>query len=122
LVHAHRIFVLSGLLLGTPALGQNATQGGAIFAQRCQMCHGNTASATSGVGPNLYGVVNRKAGATAFAYSSALKGSNLVWDQATLDRFLSGPSKLVPGTKMPVSISDPAERTSVVTYLSTLRK
>ncbi len=122
MVHARQIFVLSGLLLATPALGQNATQGGAIFAQRCQMCHGNTGSAASGIGPNLYGVVNRKAGATAFAYSPALKGSNLIWDRATLDRFLSGPGKLVPGTKMPVSISDPAERASIVTYLSTLRK
>ena len=41
------------------------------------------------IGPNLYGVVGRKAGAVPnFAYSESLKGSGLTWDEPTLDKWI----------------------------------
>jgi len=39
-----------------------------------------------------------------------MKGSGLTWDAKTLDQFLAAPTKKVPGTKMPISVSDPAKR------------
>ncbi len=94
-----------------------AVDGGAIFRQRCQICHSVVAAAPSGVGPNLNGVAGRKAAATTFNYSPALKQSKLMWTQANLDRFIAGPTRLVPGTRMVVSLSDPAQRAEVIKFL-----
>ena len=49
--------------------------------------------------------------------SPALKASGLVWDAATLDRWLTGPPELVPGTKMYFSLSDPQKRADIIAYL-----
>ncbi len=122
MIDARWMIAMSGLLVAAPVSGQDAPAGAVIFKQRCQMCHGNTDAADAGIGPNLFDVVGRKAGATAFDYSPAIKASKLRWDKTTLETFLSGPGKLVPGTKMPIAISDPVERASIVAYLSTLRR
>ena len=46
-----------------------------------------------------------------------MKASRLVWDENTLDRFLAAPPKLVPGTKMPIALTDPQQRRAVILYL-----
>jgi cytochrome c len=68
--------------------------------------------------PNLAGVVGRKAGSTAFNYSTALKNSNLVWNRANLDRYLTAPARTVPGTRMVVSVTDAAQRAALLNYLT----
>lgn len=117
-------FALTALLLSAaaPAMAQDASAGGLIFKQRCQTCHTITPGQPSLLAPSLIGVVGRKAGATAFNYSSALKGSGLTWDKATLDKFLTGPSKLVPGTRMLVMVPDAKQRGDLVAYLASLKK
>ena len=74
-------------------------------------------------GPSLAGVATRKAGSLAgYDYSPAMKKAKHSWNAATLDRWLTSPQRMVPGTKMPfVGISDPATRKAVVDYLLTLR-
>jgi len=110
------------LLLGasTAAIAQTAgdpAKGKDAFEDRCTMCHQLHGG---GQGPGLAGVVGRKAGAQAgFQYSAALSGSGLTWTAANLDRFLSGSAKLVPGTAMFISISDPAVRADLIAYLAT---
>ncbi|QUL37998.1 cytochrome c family protein [Erythrobacter sp. JK5] len=70
--------------------------GEAAFAV-CSGCHVAEAGEPSMAGPNLYGVFGRKAGALDdFAYSDALASSDIVWDNATLDRFLANPSGYAP--------------------------
>ncbi|MDV6331946.1 c-type cytochrome [Asticcacaulis sp. 201] len=89
------------------------------FAQ-CKACHNLAAAAKDSVGPNLYGVYGTKAGAhsTTFKYSAAMKASGLTWDDATLDTFLSGPTKAVPGTKMAYrGVTDPATRKALIYYI-----
>ena len=109
-------------LLATPAFAQ-APDGGTIFKQRCGACHSAVKGAPAGIAPNMAGIAGRKAASSAYAnYSPALKASNLKWDAATLDKFLSGPTKLVPGTRMVISLSDPGQRAAVVAYLGTLKK
>jgi cytochrome c len=98
-----------------------AINGETLFRQRCQMCHSVTAAAPATLGPNLKGVVGRPAASTAFNYSAALKQSKLTWTQANLDRYLSAPAKLVPGTRMAIALSDPAQRAAVIKFLSTTR-
>jgi len=74
------------------------------------------------VGPSLFSVVNRHSGEIAnFHYSDANKNSGLVWNAATLDRYLAGPREVVPGTKMTFSgLKDPQQRADVIAYLATL--
>jgi cytochrome c len=97
-----------------------AQDGKALFAQRCQGCHTRVAGQAAGIGPNLAGVVGRKAATTNYDYSAALKASGLKWDKKTLDEFLAGPGALVPGTKMPVSVTDAEQRAAIVAFLQTL--
>jgi cytochrome c len=100
------------------AAGATGPDGGTLFRQRCQGCHSVTPGQSSPLAPNLAGVVGRHAGATGFAYSPALKASNLVWTRDTIDRFLSGPSKLVPGTRMAIFVPDPQQRAAIVDFLA----
>ncbi len=92
--------------------------GEALFRQRCQICHSVVAAKSAGVGPNLRGVVGRKAAIGAFKYSAAMQQSNIMWTEANLDRYLTAPSKLVPGTKMAIAVSEAAQRTAIIKYLS----
>lgn len=100
---------------------QTAPSGETLFRQRCSMCHSAVSGRQMPLGPNLAGVVGRKAAATAFAYSPALKNSRLTWDRATLDRYLVAPARMVPGTKMAVAVPNAAERAALIGYLGTTR-
>lgn len=111
--------MLAPIAVATPAAAQD---GAALFKQRCSICHTVAPGAKSGMGPNLAGLVGRPAASTTFAYSPALKKSGLKWDKDTLDKFLSGPSKLVPGTRMVISVPDAKQRAVLVAYLATLKK
>jgi cytochrome c len=96
--------------------------GAALYKQRCQMCHNSVAGQPALLGPNLAGLGGRKAGATGFNYSTALKASGLVWTKANLDKYLTAPGKMVPGTRMVISVSDAKQRAALVDYLATLPK
>ena len=97
----------------------DAAKGSDVYDDRCSGCH---VIGGVGQGPNLAGVVGRKAGAApGFAYTAALKGSGLTWTPANLDRWLAGPQKVVPGTAMTAVVPDPAERRELIAYLATLR-
>src|SRR5438105_4704970 len=83
--------------LPAAAMAADADAGKTVF-NKCKACHQADKNA---VGPHLGGVVGRKAASvTDYSYSEPLKASGLTWDEATLDKWISGPSKLVPGTKM----------------------
>jgi cytochrome c len=76
----------------------------------------------SGVGPSLAGIWGRKAGSLqGYAYSAPLKASGIVWDRASLDTWLQGPMKMVPGTRMVIGMTDPTGRKAVIDYLETLK-
>jgi cytochrome c2 len=90
-----------------------------VFQDRCASCH---VAAGGGQGPSLNGVVGRKAAAiAAFHYSPALRASGLTWTPATLDRFLQGPGKAVPGTPMSAVVAGAKDRADLILYLQTLR-
>ena len=96
-----------------------APSGEAVFKQRCAVCH-SIAPAPGKMGPPLAGVAGRKAGTLpGYAYSTAMKGSKLTWNAATLDTYLKAPAKSVPGTKMLVGVANPEQRAAVIAYLAT---
>ncbi len=103
----------------------DAIRGKVLFRQNCALCHGVGQGpgnvVISGQGPNLMGIVGRRAGSGAnFNYSKALGESRLNWDSPTLDRFLANPMAAVPGTSMLVSIPAPGNRRDLIAYLATL--
>ena len=110
---------LLALGLATAARGQDVAHGESVFLARCQMCHSLDGP---GQGPDLNGVIGRKAAsAPDFNYSDAMTASHLTWTPETLDRFLTGPSRMVPGSPMQATVPDPAERRDLVAYLATLK-
>ena len=98
-----------------------SNDGEALFRQRCQMCHSLDPAKPVAMGPSLRGVVGRRAAATPFAYSDALMRSRLVWNRATIERFLAAPARLVPGTKMPIAVADAGQRAAIIAYLAQRR-
>lgn len=65
------------------------------------------------------GLFGRKAGSVpGFAYSEAMRASGLVWDEQTLDEFLSAPFIVLPGTIMGFpGFSQEVDRADVIAYL-----
>jgi cytochrome c len=97
--------------------------GETLFRQRCATCHAVTAGKRVATGPNLYGVVGRKAASAPvpYNYSPALKKSGLVWTRQNLDAYLAAPTKKVPGTKMVISLAAPAQRAAILDYLARVK-
>ena len=96
-----------------------AVDGAQAFAT-CANCHAHQAGAAHRSGPNLHGVVGRRAGAAAgFGYSPALRASGIVWDAQTLDAYLRAPTQRVPGTRMTTVTADAGKRQALIDYLST---
>jgi cytochrome c len=94
---------LASLLCLVPLWSQAAGDpvAGRKFFASCANCHAVGPAARHGFGPHLNGLAGRKAGSVAgYAYSTAMKGSGLVWNEATLTAYLRAPGDVVPGTKM----------------------
>jgi len=60
----------------------------------------------------------RKAGSAAgFNYSPAVKNSAVVWEEKTLDAWLTNPQALIPGQKMNFRIATAEDRADIIAYL-----
>jgi cytochrome c len=95
-----------------------AMRGREIYEKRCTGCHALDANK---VGPPLRGVFGRRAaGDTRFPYSDALRNSKVIWDEASLDRWLTDPEALVPGNDMSFRLEQGGERAAIIAYLKTL--
>lgn len=89
------------------------------YKVHCSSCHNLE---RNGIGPNHRGIVGKKAGSVnGYSYSPALKNSGIIWNKETLDKWLQGPRKLVPGTKMVKSVANPATRKAIIDYLERSR-
>jgi cytochrome c len=116
---ASPLAVAAVFLLPLPsAVAQDA--GEAVFKRNCAICH-TTEPGKNKIGPSLAGVVGRKAGsAPNYTYSEANKSSGATWDEATLDTYLTAPTKFVPGTKMVFAgLKNPDDRKAVIAWLKT---
>jgi cytochrome c len=94
----------------------DATRGEALY-EGCQDCHSLD---KNDVGPRHRGVYGRKAGSLPdYAYSDALKNANVVWDDQTLDRWLTDPQTFLPGSKMFYHLDQAQDRADVIEFLKT---
>ena len=122
-------FMLGGLLSGISAaeavptreylVAADYEKGRTAFLQRCSACHTLAEGGSHLVGPNLWGLIGRKAGTSpGFASSAALSAAGFQWDVAHVWEFMAGPEKLIPGTRMLIPEPVPeAERTALLSFM-----
>jgi cytochrome c len=126
-----RMSVLSlaafALLLSASAAAQETVgraagpeDGQLLFNNACRTCH-TLREGDNRLGPNLHKVIGRKVGSLPnYGYSSAMKGADMVWDNATLDRFIANPDQAIPGHNMKPfgGLASAEERAKIIAYLS----
>ncbi|MFC0252095.1 c-type cytochrome [Massilia consociata] len=88
-------------LAAAPASAADPLAAGRAVFKRCANCHQVGPNARSNFGPQLNGIIGRRAGAAPdYAYSPAMKQAGFVWNEKNLAAFLRDPDKVVPGNKM----------------------
>ena len=74
---------------------------GAKVFRYCKACHTLDESGRHKVGPNLWGIYGRAAGAREdFKYSKAIRASGVIWTEETMDAYLTKPSAFIKGGLM----------------------
>jgi cytochrome c len=97
-----------------PAGAGDAARGKEVFEKRCTGCHSLTENRE---GPQLQGLYGRTSGAVAgFPYSPALSKAKIVWNDQTLDQWLTDPDAMVPGNNMDFQVVKPQERKDLIAY------
>ncbi len=117
--------LLLGLGAPAPAAAQDAAAGQRVFNQ-CRACHTVDQGGRNGVGPNLHGIVGRRAASIeGFRYSANMRElaeGGLTWTTANLQRYLANPKDLVPrGTMAFAGLRNEQQRNDVIAYLETLK-
>ena len=115
--------VAGALPASTPAMAQDAAKGQKIF-NRCRACHAVGPGAQNKAGPQLNGVVGRKAAAVpGYNYSDAMKlaaANGLVWTEPKLTAYLESPDSFLPGGVMAFGgIKNSGDLQDVIAFLKT---
>ena len=121
-ITAAAVIVVGMATVAGPAAAQSgeASKGQRVFNTQCKSCHTLEKDGAQVTGPNLHGLVGRKAGTSAgYAYSDAFKTMDIVWTKDTVAKlFEIGPNAYTPGTKMPEqTIGSHEDRQALVDWL-----
>jgi cytochrome c len=104
-----------GIAAAAPAAAGDAVHGKELYESRCGACHSLDANR---VGPAHRGVYGRTAGtAPNFNYSTAVKESGVVWEEQSLDAWLTNPQELIPGQRMNFRVATAEDRADIIAYL-----
>ena len=109
-------FLLFPHAIGAPAAANADTERGRqLFEKRCTGCHSLDKNKE---GPRLRGVYGRRSGSIPdFTYSDPLKASNIVWDERSLNEWLTNPETVVRDNDMAFHVSDANERAVIIQFL-----
>ena len=109
-------------LNAAPAVAADAEAGGRVFRTQCGACH-TVEAGKNRVGPSLFGIVGRVSGQVAgFKYSKANQEAHITWTPEVLDKYLTNPKEMVPGTTMAfVGIKNATQRADLIAYLETVK-
>jgi cytochrome c len=123
----HRILfaALVAILVSSPLLAQqDSLARGERDFRVCAPCHSLEPDRNM-TGPSLAGLWGRKAGflPSFERYSDALKASGIVWDDRSLDGWLTDPDRMVPDNQMPFNgIKNPKDRADLLAFLKEATK
>ena len=123
LVGTSAVLLATAIASTVQAQGSGPEAGQVLFNNACRTCH-SLNQGDNRLGPHLHGVVGRKAGSVeGYGYSSALKGADLTWDTATLDRFITAPDSVAPGHNMKPypGMTSAEERAKIIAFLEARR-
>jgi cytochrome c len=118
---------LTVVALTSSALAEgDAAKGKAAFA-KCGICHQVGPGAKTLVGPELNGIVGRKAASVAdyATYSAGMKkigADGWVWTEENIDKWIADPKAMIPDSPMALAfpgVPDAAERADIIAYLKT---
>jgi cytochrome c len=121
----YRLLAAAAAVLASGALGaaqaQDASAGQRVYNQ-CRTCHTIESNGRNGIGPNLHGVVGRRAGSVEnFRYSANMRElaeGGLTWNDETLNQYLTNPKDLVPRGSMSFpGLRNEQQRKDVIAYL-----
>jgi cytochrome c2 len=96
-------------------------KGKAAFVRQCAICHTVEKDGPNRFGPNLFGILHRKAGTVAgFDYSRAFKATAIWdWNEDLVAGWIGAPGLMVPGTAMGIFQGvAPSDRDDIVAYLA----
>jgi len=116
---------IPALLLATVGIahaGGDPARGEKLY-EDCVACH-PIERGVHGIGPSLYGILDRKAGEISdYRYSRALRRSGITWTAEALDTFIANPLASVPENRMPYAgMPDAADRADLIAYLQKVSK
>jgi cytochrome c2 len=110
------------IVLAAAQTADIADQGRKRFTA-CAVCHTVKEGEPARIGPNLFGIVGKPAGAAdGFAYSKAMSEAGIVWTEDNLNAFLENPQGFMRGNRMGFAgEKNPEYRAAIVAYLKTLK-
>src|SRR5262245_52200077 len=99
----------------SPASAQADAENGKEAFKVCRACHQVGEGAKNGIGPNLNGIIGRKAGTiSGFNYSEQNRKAGekgLIWTDESMADYLKNPAQFMPGNKMVFAgVKDEADR------------
>ena len=105
------------ILILSIANAADPVNGKKVF-KKCVACH-SLQEGKNKIGPSLYNLLDRKAGSVkGYKYSKAIKNSGVVWNEESLDEFLTKPRKFIPKTKMSFrGIKNKSLRDDLISFL-----
>jgi len=114
--------VIAATLAAAPVSAQDPAAGQKLFEARCHICH-YAVPGKDYIGPSLSGIFGRRIGGEpGYHYSKAQLAADVVFDEAMLDRWITSPRDVVPGTRMTYEgVKTPQNRANIIAYLKTLR-
>jgi cytochrome c len=120
-----RFYILAAafLMSSSSVNAQDAAAGEKVF-NKCRACHQIGEGAKNLVGPQMNGLIGRKAGSVeGYNYSEANKNSGFTWDEATFREYIKDPKAKMPGTKMAyMGLKQETEIDSIIAYLKSFDK
>ncbi len=118
----YAIVIGCALALAGSAAAADAAKGKKVF-NKCKACHSLKAGKKK-IGPDLAKLIGREAGSVKkFKYSKAMKKSGIVWNEETLDKYLTKPRKFLKGTKMAFpGLKKKADRDNLIAFLKEATK